>query len=94
MSSDTVVEVIRGLTGLAKAAGAAGLFGGVGSTIARYVAPGLGLVADLVEAGLDPVVTIDRIRTDVLRRELGDVSRRWERKQDELFGAKTDPYEG
>lgn len=89
----TIVDAIRGLTGLTKAAGAAGLFGATGSQIARYVAPGLGLVADLVEAGLDPVVTIERIRTDVLRQELRGLSRRWERKQDQLFGKLPDIYE-
>jgi hypothetical protein len=92
--SSGIVEGIRALTGLAKAAGGAGLFGSEGGTIARFAAAGLGLVADLVEAGLDPVVTIERIRTDVLRRELDGVSRRWERKQDELFGKPPDIYEG
>ena len=86
-----IVDALRGLTGLAKFTASSGLLGEVGSKVARYAAPGLGLVADLVKGGFDPVVTIERIRTDVLRRELGDVSRRWEKKQDELFGQPMDP---
>jgi hypothetical protein len=93
-TGSSIVEAIRGLTGLAKAAGSAGLFGSEGGTIARYAAAGLGLVADLVEAGLDPVVTIERVRAELLESELMGVDSSWQKKQDELFGKLPDIYEG
>jgi hypothetical protein len=53
----------------------------------------LGLVVDLVKAGHDPVVAIERVRAELLRGDVQDIRDRREQKQDELF-SKPDPHEG
>jgi hypothetical protein len=90
MSDDATVKALRGLASGARVI--APLVGGAaGVSVGRYAAAALGLAADLLAAGADPVTTIERIRrTEPLLR---DVEKAWEAELEAKLEQKQDPYE-
>ena len=84
-----VADVFKALSGAARIAGST--IPGLGGVVAGAAGEAFGLVADLIEAGHDPVQAIRRLR----EREpiLADVDREWERAIDEKFRTGADdPY--
>lgn len=59
-ASKQAADVLRGLSGLARAA--SGFVPGIGAPVTQAIAQAIGLAADLADAGMDPADGIRRIR--------------------------------
>lgn len=81
-SSDVAADWLQGFAAAGEIA--APLLPGIGSTIARGAAAGLGLIADLVRAGADPITEITRIRE--AHPLLNGMKDRWETRIRAKFG--------
>jgi hypothetical protein len=82
VTNDDYRDLLRGLSGAADMV--APVLPGAGKSVALLVGRALAFGADLVAAGRDPVVHIERLRR--ASPALADVERKWEEKLRRKFG--------